>query len=75
MIRRTTNRWAAAVALGVGLASIVTGCDQVLPSYVTAWKLRSTAMQNLAVGHETEVRPPPFGSMLRGDDHVALAAL
>jgi hypothetical protein len=30
----------------------------------------STAMQNVVVGHETEVNPPPFGSSLYGLDQL-----
>jgi len=49
--------------------SIMAGEDQLLPFHDRASPLESTAMQNVVVGHDTELREL-VPSMLAGDDQL-----
>ena len=48
---------------------MLSGNDHELLLYVRTLPSKSTAAQKLAVGQETESRPPPLGSMFSGNDH------
>ena len=46
------------------------GADHVEPFQVSALPLLSTASQKVVLGHDTDAKPSPFGSILAGVDHV-----
>jgi hypothetical protein len=52
------------------LGSTRTGADHAEPFHVSTFPLTSAARQKVVLGHDTEAKPSPPGSIERGADHA-----